>query len=78
MQRNRKSSFCCGARASDKYLKDFSKATAIERLNEFKKTDADLLITACPYCKDIFQEMLDEEERVLVQDLTIFIAERVV
>lgn len=78
MQRNRKSSFCCGARARDNYFRGFSKTTAIERLNEFKRTDADLLITACPHCKDIFQEMMHEKERDLVQDLTMFIEERIV
>jgi len=75
MERNRRNSFCCGARAGDNYFKDFSKRTALERLNEFKKTGADLLITACPYCKTIFQKMMPDIKNI-VKDLTEFIEVR--
>ncbi|GAG45773.1 unnamed protein product, partial [marine sediment metagenome] len=44
MERNRRNSFCCGARARDYYFQDFSKKTTLERLNEFKKTGADLML----------------------------------
>lgn len=76
MDRNKKDSFCCGARAGDNYFQDFSKKTALERLKEFKKTGADLLITACPYCKGIFQK-ITFDKRNIVKDITEFIEERI-
>ncbi len=76
MGRNRKDSFCCGARAGGNYFQDFSKNTALERLKEFRMTGADLLITACPYCKGIFQKMTFGK-RNIVKDITEFIEERI-
>lgn len=75
MERNRGDSFCCGARAGDNYFQDFSKRTALERLKEFKKTGANLLITACPYCKAIFQKMMPGEQNI-VKDINEFVEQR--
>jgi glycolate oxidase len=77
MKRNREQSFCCGARALGNYFGDFSVTTAKERLAEFRDTKADLLITACPYCKEIFGKVLGREAG-RVRDLSEFVAERVV
>jgi hypothetical protein len=55
MKRNRENSFCCGARAPGEYIPGLSEDTAKERIREFKETEADLLITACAYCKEIFR-----------------------
>jgi Fe-S oxidoreductase len=75
MNRNRKDSFCCGSKAAGKYFDDFRERTAGERIDEFKETGADLLITACHYCKTIFQQALgDEKDRV--KDLCEFVDER--
>jgi Fe-S oxidoreductase len=73
MGRNRRNSFCCGARAGSDYFRDFPKKTTLERLSEFRETGADLMITACPYCKDIFQKMMPQNKRKIVNDLTEFI-----
>ena len=75
MKRNREQSFCCGARGLGSYFEDFSKRTAKERINEFLETKADLLITACPYCKEIFQKVLGKEKE-RVKDLSEFVDER--
>jgi heterodisulfide reductase subunit D len=77
MERIRGDSFCCGARAGDSYFPNLSRKTALKRLDEFKKTKADLLITACPHCRTIFQKVLDKKERSKVKDLTEFVEERV-
>jgi len=77
MERNRRDCFCCGGRGRDNYFSDFSKKTALERLNEFKRTKADFLITACPYCKAIFKKTLKREEQYRVKDLTEFVEEYV-
>ncbi len=76
MKRNRAQSFCCGARILGSYFGDLSEETANERINEFRDTGADLLITACPYCKDIFGKVMGKEAD-RVQDLTQFVSERV-
>jgi heterodisulfide reductase subunit D len=77
MKRNREQSFCCGARALGTYFKDFSVKTAKERIREFLDTKADVLITACPHCKEIFQKVVSGgADRI--KDLSEFVAERVV
>jgi glycolate oxidase len=76
MKRNRQQSFCCGARILGNYFGDLSDQTAKERINEFLETKADLLITACPYCKEIFSKVLGKEAS-RVHDLTEFVNERV-
>jgi Fe-S oxidoreductase len=76
MKRNRENSFCCGARALGNYVPNLPKDTARERIKEFKATGADLLITACAYCKDNFQKVMPEKDRSRVKDLTEFVNER--
>ena len=75
MKRNREQSFCCGARGLGDYFPEFSEKTARERINEFLETKADLLITACPYCKEIFQRVLGKEKE-RVKDLIEYVNER--
>lgn len=68
MERIRRNSFCCGARGGNEFFTDFSKSIAEERLREFAETGADVLITACPYCKDVLG----------ARDIAEFAAERLV
>ena len=75
MERNRENNFCCGAKAVGEYFADFPEETARERIKEFEATRADYLITACPYCKEIFQKVLGEEN-ARVKDLIEFVEER--
>ena len=76
MKRNRDQSLCCGARALGNYFDAFAESAAKERMQEFFDTKAEVLITACPYCKDRFSKVLEDSES-RVQDLTEFVAERV-
>jgi heterodisulfide reductase subunit D len=76
MQRNRENSFCCGARALGNYIPNLSKDTAKERIKEFKTTGADLLITACAYCKDNFQKGMSSKDKGKVKDLVEFVDAR--
>ncbi len=75
MERNRENAFCCGARALGNYFSDMAGWIARERLKEFRATGAERLITACPYCKGIFQRVLGKEKD-RVQDLVEFVDER--
>jgi len=76
MGRNRENSFCCGARTLGNYVPGLAEDTAKERMNEFEATGADLLITACPYCKDSFQKVLPAKDKERVKDLTELVDER--
>ena len=73
MKRNREDSFCCGSRVLGNYVPNLSKDTARERIKEFKATGADLLITACAYCKDNFQKVIPGKDKNKVMDLTEFV-----
>jgi heterodisulfide reductase subunit D len=76
MERNRQNSFCCGARATGNYMADMPEWTARERIKEFKATGADLLVTACPYCKENFRQVLPAKEKDRVKDLFELVDER--
>jgi heterodisulfide reductase subunit D len=75
MKRNREDSFCCGATIMGDYIPDLAADTARERIKEFEETGADLLITACPSCKDSFQKVMADGSKVM--DLAEFVAERI-
>lgn len=77
MKRNRENSFCCGYRILGNYVPNLAKDTAKERLREFKATGAELLITACAYCKEAFQKAMPNRDRQKVKDLVEFVEERV-
>jgi heterodisulfide reductase subunit D len=73
MARTKGNSFCCGARALGNYVPNLSKDTARERIKEFKATGADLLITACAYCKDNLQKVMPGKDKDKVKDLMEFV-----
>jgi Fe-S oxidoreductase len=77
MTRNRKSAYCCGARVTGNYYSDHAKNVATERMKEFSETGADLLITACSYCKQNLQKVLPADKKDMVMDITEFIDSRV-
>jgi heterodisulfide reductase subunit D len=76
MERNRANSYCCGARTLGNYVPNLSEDTARERVREFEATGADLIITACAYCKDGFQKVMSASDRERVKDLTELVDER--
>jgi len=77
MTRNRASSYCCGARVLGNYFPNQSEEMAKERIKEFEDTGADLLITACPYCKENFQRVMPKSKKDSVKDLVEIVNERV-
>ena len=76
MKRNRMNSYCCGARTLGDYVPNLAGDTAAERIEEFKETGADLLITACGYCKDHFSKVMSDTEKNRIKDLAEFVDER--
>jgi Fe-S oxidoreductase len=77
MPRNRSDSFCCGARVVGSYFADHGKAMAKERLDEFYSTEAELLITACPHCREQFRKHVSDGEKNRIVDLVEFVDGRV-
>ncbi len=79
MKRNRRDSYCCGAGdgTKGKAFPEYSEWVARERFGEFKETGADILITSCPYCKEMFQRILAGKEKRKVRDLIEFVNERI-
>ena len=76
MKRNREDTYCCGAGGSDRVFSNFTDWVAAQRIKEFKETGAELLITACPYCKEAFKRVLSSEERERVRDLIELVDEQ--
>jgi len=76
MERNRENAFCCGGRAVGSYFPEMSEWTSRERIKDFEAAGADLLITACGYCKDNFQKVLPGKDRSRVKDLSELVDER--
>ena len=77
MTRNRNSAYCCGARVTGNYYSDHGQNVAGERIKEYLETGADLLITACSYCKQNLQKALPADKKGMVKDITEFIDSRV-
>lgn len=76
MHPNRSNTFCCGARAFGNYYPNISTNTAKLRLNEFYATGAEVLVTACPNCKEQFQRVMPAGEKDRVKDLVEIVDER--
>ena len=76
MTRSRQNSYCCGAKGTGNYFSNMAGETARERLDEFRSTGADLLITACSYCQESFRPGLPDSEKDRVKDLFELVDER--
>lgn len=62
MDRIKDSSWCCGAGGGVKSAyPEFALWSATERIREAKKTGAELLVTACPWCESNLREALEAQ-----------------
>ena len=79
LRRNRRNSYCCGAGdgTRGKAFRKYSEWVARERFEEFRETRADILITACPYCKEMFERILKPGDKTKLMDLIEFVNERI-
>lgn len=80
MPRNRREGFCCGAGGSHMWLEE-SKGKRInnERSEEAQATGAQVLVTACPFCIQMFEDGIpavepDETKRMRILDLAELLA----
>jgi Fe-S oxidoreductase len=79
MDWNKKNSNCCGNGGGLKVAyPDIAEAIGLKRLNEAYATGAELIATACPFCKDQMIEVqnarIQENRRLPVRDLSELIA----
>ena len=61
MERTREYAWCCGAGGGviDAFP-DFAAWTATERIEEAKATDAEAMVTACPWCQRNFKDAVEQ------------------
>ena len=71
MERIKEYAWCCGAGGGVKEAyPDFAQWTALERIEEAKATGAEAVITACPWCKNNFNDAIEESgENLKVYDI---------
>jgi Fe-S oxidoreductase len=71
MENNREKARCCGSGGGVKSAYgDLSNSIAELRIKEAKETDADLLVSACPFCKLNLSQNSDDLE---ILDLSEFV-----
>jgi Fe-S oxidoreductase len=76
MIRIRENSFCCGAgRGAKEAFPDLAGSSAKYRLEEVREVGAEVLASACPWCKDNFSQAVRENgDKVTVMDISEVIA----
>lgn len=63
MPRNKKGSFCCGAGGGRFWTRsEKENPISINRVKDASATEASMMITACPYCRTIFEEKTARRE----------------
>ena len=82
MERSHSTSFCCGGGGGLMWIEEQPGTTKINqmRLDDALKTGADTVVTACPYCLQMFEESIDHQgikDKVRAVDLIELVAEAV-
>ncbi len=72
MERTKENAMCCGNGAGLRTLfSEKAKVIGAERIQQAKQTGADILVTACPFCKNMLESQSDASIRVM--DLPEFV-----
>jgi Fe-S oxidoreductase len=63
MERSRGTSFCCGGGGGHMWIEEQPGTQKINRmrLEDVLKTRADTVVTACPYCLQMFEEAIEHK-----------------
>jgi heterodisulfide reductase subunit D len=83
MKRNRKNAWCCGAGGGVKsQFPDLALKIAAQRIEEAIETDADILLTSCPFCVGNLRDALiqikgEDSQKIKVMDIIDFIASKI-
>ena len=72
MPRMRENAFCCGAgRGTKEAFPEFASWAAEQRLTEVKEVGAEAIVSACPWCKDNFTKVANNNgESLKVVDIS--------
>jgi len=64
MERSRNKSFCCGGGGGLMWIEEQPGTTKINhmRIEDVLKTGADTVVTACPYCLQMFEEGIEHKD----------------
>lgn len=64
MERSRNTSFCCGGGGGHMWIEEQPGTTKINfmRIEDVLKTQADTVVTACPYCLQMFEEGIEHKQ----------------
>jgi Fe-S oxidoreductase/nitrate reductase gamma subunit len=64
MERSRSTSFCCGGGGGHMWIEEQPGTTKINqmRMEDVLKTGADTVVTACPYCLQMFEESIEHKQ----------------
>jgi Fe-S oxidoreductase len=64
MERSRSAGFCCGGGGGHMWVEEQPGTTKINhtRLEDVLKTGAETVVTACPYCLQMFEESVEHKE----------------
>jgi len=76
MIRIRENAFCCGAgRGAKEAYPDLANSSASYRMEEVREVGAEVLLSACPWCKDNFSQAAKRNgDKVTVMDISEVIA----
>jgi Fe-S oxidoreductase len=72
MPRTRENAFCCGAgRGTQEAFPELASFSAKHRLEEVREVSAEVLVSACPWCKSNFSQAVKENgDNVKVMDIS--------
>jgi Fe-S oxidoreductase len=81
MGKNRKDSLCCGGGGGRLWLEEnIGRRISALRFEQAVETKADMIVTACPYCLQMFESETGGEQndrRMVIQDISELVAERI-
>jgi Fe-S oxidoreductase len=74
MKGNKRESFCCGGGGGHMWLEENTgKRVNVMRTEEAIETGADIVVTACPFCLQMFEDGIRKkhlQESIEVMDIT--------
>jgi Fe-S oxidoreductase len=74
MERNRSESYCCGGGGGHMWLEENTgKRVNVMRTEEMIETKADIMVTACPFCLQMFEDGIRKkhvQESIEVMDIS--------
>ena len=82
MKRSKENGLCCGAGGAQifKESENGSAEINIERINEVNESNAEIVLSACPFCLTMINDGIKEKEldsKIEVKDIIEFLEENI-